>query len=89
MQPKHTVVSLPYYPIHLKEKIISELIQKSKVEVPKGTSILQSLPKILNLGHKWPSRPFGGSKNSVFYKVKTSSGLWGRLQMGSEHSFFK
>ena len=27
----HTVVSLPYYPIHLKEKIISKLIQKSKV----------------------------------------------------------
>ena len=29
--PQHTVVSLPYYPIHLKEKIISKLIQKSKV----------------------------------------------------------
>ena len=29
--PRHTVVSLPYYPIHLKEKIKSKLIHKSKV----------------------------------------------------------
>ena len=74
----HTVVSLPYYPIQLKEK--NHIKAPSKVqsllsEVPKGASILQTLPKILTAGNKWPSRPFGGSKNSVFYKVKGSSGL--------------
>ena len=74
----HTVVSLPYYPIQLKEK--NHIKAPSKVrsllsEVQKGASILQTLPKILTAGNKWPSRPFGGSKNSVFYKVKGSSGL--------------
>ena len=78
--PGHTVVCLPYYPTNLKEKMISKLIQSRLSEVPKGASILQTLPKILTPGHKWPSRPFGGSKNSVFYKVKRSSGLLGSLQ---------
>ena len=80
--PLHTVVILPYYPIQLKEK--NHIKAPSKVrsllsEVPKGASILQTLPKILTAGNKWPSRPFGGSKNSVFYKVKGSSGLLGSL----------
>ena len=50
----HTVVSLPYYPIHLKEKIISKLILKSKVvylrcqrcvNIPNLTKIKFSLKK--------------------------------------------
>ena len=63
---RHTVVSLPYYLIHLKEKIKAHSKVKSRLsEVPKGASTLQTLPKILILGHKWPSRPFRGKKFSV------------------------
>ena len=77
--PLHTVVSLPYYyPIHLKEKIMSKLIQKSKIFYRRCQKVRQyckPYPKILTPGHKWPSRPFMGSKISVFFKVKRSSGL--------------
>ncbi len=71
LQPLHTVVSLPYYPIHLKEK--NHIKAHSKVksclsEVPKGASILQTLPKILTQGINGPLDPSGGQKIQCFIK---------------------
>ena len=56
----HSVIPtlLPYSPLGKKSNQSSFISQKS--EVPKGVSILQTLPKILTPGHKWPSRPFKG-----------------------------
>ena len=53
--PLHTVVSLPYYPIHFKGKnhIKAHSKVKSRLsEMPKGASLLQTLPKVLTPGHK-------------------------------------
>ena len=38
---EHTVVSLTYYQLHLKEKIISKLIQKSKVVYLRSQKVRQ------------------------------------------------
>ena len=63
----HTL--LPYSPLE-KNHIKAHSQVKSRLsEVPKGASTLQTLPKILIPGHKWPSRPSWGSNFLVFYKV--------------------
>ena len=85
----HTVVSLPYYPIHLKEKIISKLIQKSKVVYLRCQKVGQYCKPYLKYwpqGVNDPLEPSGGQKIQWFIKWKgllVSGGVYNRVQINS------
>ena len=87
--PFHTVVSLPYYPIHLKEKIISKLIQKSKVVYLRCQKVGQYCKPYLKYwpqGVNDPLEPSGGQKIQWFIKWKgllVSGGVYNRVQINS------
>ena len=85
----HTVVSLPYYPIHLKEKIISKLIQKSKVVYLRCQKVGQYCKPYLKYWPQGVNDPLelsGGQKIQWFIKWKgllVSGGVYNRVQINS------
>ena len=50
-------------------------------------STMQIMPKILIPGHEQHSRPFRGSKTSVFYKVRSALHPWSPLVRGLKNCF--
>ena len=84
--PMHTVVSLPYYPIQLREKIISKLIQKSKVVYQTVCQYCKPYLKYWPQGINDPLDPSGGQKIQCFIKWKgllVSGGVYNRVQINS------
>ena len=81
----HTVVSLPYYPIQLKEKIISKLLQRSKVVYLRCQKVRQYCKPYLKYwpqGINGPRNPSRGKKIQCFIKWKgplVSGGVYQRF----------